>query len=62
MYFQEDSRFVSYDDWHEYLYETLIYEGVAMDDELIEKFINISIEYLAELGIVSGTIEIELDE
>lgn len=56
------SKFVEYDDWFDYIFESLIENGFVVDEELIDYFIRASVDFLEEKEIISGTIEIGYDE
>lgn len=49
-----DNSFVSFEDWVEFIFESLTSKGIAVDEEIIEAFVESSIDFLVQEGIISG--------
>jgi hypothetical protein len=49
-----DNNFVSFEDWIDFVFESLTSKGIAVDEEIIEAFVESSIEFLVQEGIISG--------
>ena len=57
-----DNSFVSFEDWVEFIFESLTSKGIAVDEEIIEAFVESSIEFLIDEQIISGTFLLGYEE
>lgn len=57
-----DDSFVSFEDWVEFIFESLTSKGIAVDEEIIEAFVESSIEFLIDEQIISGTFLLGYEE
>jgi hypothetical protein len=58
----ENDKFVSVDEWYDYVYDALLDEGFIVDSELLHFLIESSIDFLNEKEVISGSIEIGFEE
>lgn len=59
---EHEDTFITYEDWHEYLYDSLIEKGFAIDEELLETFIRCSIDFLYNQDVIMGSFTIGYDD
>ena len=57
-----DNSFVSFEDWVEFIFESLTSKGIAVDEEIIESFVESSIEFLIDEQIISGNFLLGYEE
>jgi hypothetical protein len=57
-----DDSFVSFEDWVEFIFESLTSKGIAVDEEIIEAFVESSIEFLIDEQIISRTFLLGYEE
>jgi hypothetical protein len=58
----ENDKFVSVDEWYDYVYDALLDEGFIVDSEFLHFLIESSIDFLNEKEVISGSIEIGFEE